>query len=263
MIDKFDTRRKNNAVGASIKVDAVRQNSDLANRQLSDAPYIGLNSYSEEDADFFFGRQQDIDIITKNLRAWRLTVLYGESGVGKSSVLRAGVVDKLRQEIKQNLHYYEIPKLAVVVFPSLEDKSRWRGNLLERLFKQIETEIKEFQPDVNLPDRQMPLSEILKDWAKEVGGRKIQGKLFVILDQFEQYLVEHSPQDKFASEFAFEFVNAINDPFLPVNFLISIRTESITKLDYFKEDIEEDILKNRLELKPLNKELAKKAIIES
>ena len=258
MRDKSDTLYKNNAVGASSEVDSVRQNSDLVNKKPSKTPYIGLNPYSEADADFFFGRHQDIDIITKNLRAWRLTVLYGDSGVGKSSVLRAGVVDKLRQEIEQNLEDYEIPKLAVVVFPSLEDESRWQENLLEKLLEQIETEIKKFQPDINLPERQMSLVETLKDWAQQLSGRTRKGKLFVILDQFEQYLLKYSPKDD--DKFASEFVNAINDPFLPVNFLISIRTESIAKLDYFKEDIEEDLLKNRLELKPLNKKSAREAI---
>ncbi len=260
MVDESDTRHKNNAVGESIEVGSLRQNSNLANRQLSDTPYIGLKPYSEADADFFFGRQQDIDIITKNLRAWRLTVLYGESGVGKSSVLRAGVVYKLRQEIEQNLKDYGIPKLAVVVFPSLEDESGWQENLLRRLLEQIETEIKEVQSHINLPERQMSLVETLKDWAQQLGGRTRKGKLFVILDQFEQYLRKYSPKDD--DEFASEFVNAINDPFLPVNFLISIRTESIAKLDYFKELIEEDLLKNRLELKPLNKKSAKEAIIK-
>ena len=260
MIDESDTRHKNNAIGASIEVGSVRQNSNLANRKLSKTPYIGLNPYSEADADFFFGRQQDIGIITRNLRAWRLTVLYGESGVGKSSVLRAGVIDKLRQEIEQNLKDYGIPKLAVVVFPSLEDESRWQENLLGRLLEQIEIGIKKFQPDINLPERQMSLVETFKDWAQQLGGSTRKGKLFVILDQFEQYLLEYSPKDddKFASELA----NAINDPFLPVNFLISIRTESIAKLDYFKERIEEDLLKHRLELKALDKKSAKEAIIK-
>ena len=37
-------------------------------------------------------------MIAANLMASRLTVLYGPSGVGKSSVLRAGVAQRLRQE---------------------------------------------------------------------------------------------------------------------------------------------------------------------
>ena len=40
----------------------------------------------------FFGREREIEVIAANLVASRLTVLYGPSGVGKTSLLRAGVV---------------------------------------------------------------------------------------------------------------------------------------------------------------------------
>src|SRR5215510_12246888 len=63
-----------------------------------DAPYKGLMPYTEEDAPFFFGREAEREIITANLMASRLTLLYGPSGVGKSSVLNAGVVHHLRAE---------------------------------------------------------------------------------------------------------------------------------------------------------------------
>ena len=61
------------------------------------SPYPGLKPFSEDDSEFFFGRERDSEIIVANLRARRLTVLYGPSGVGKSSVLRAGVAASLRR----------------------------------------------------------------------------------------------------------------------------------------------------------------------
>ena len=42
---------------------------------------------SELDALLFFGRERDAEIVVANLLASRLTVLYGASGVGKSSLL--------------------------------------------------------------------------------------------------------------------------------------------------------------------------------
>ena len=60
-----------------------------------DSPYQGLAPYDEGDAAFFFGRDRERDLITANLMASRLTVLYGVSGVGKSSVLRAGAAHHL------------------------------------------------------------------------------------------------------------------------------------------------------------------------
>jgi WD40 repeat protein len=53
---------------------------------------------SAVDALFFFGRDRDSQVIAANLMASRLTVLFGPTGVGKTSVLRAGVAHSLRQE---------------------------------------------------------------------------------------------------------------------------------------------------------------------
>jgi hypothetical protein len=61
-----------------------------------ETPYVGLVPYKEEDAAFFFGRDDERAVITGNLRASRLTILYGPSGVGKTSLLQAGVVHDLR-----------------------------------------------------------------------------------------------------------------------------------------------------------------------
>src|SRR5437764_879840 len=62
-------------------------------------PYKGLSAFddTEVDALLFFGRGRERDVLVANLLASRLTVLYGESGVGKSSILRAGVARELRR----------------------------------------------------------------------------------------------------------------------------------------------------------------------
>ena len=56
------------------------------------SPYKGLSAFedSELDALLFFGREREREIVVANLIASRLTVLYGPSGVGKSSLLRGG-----------------------------------------------------------------------------------------------------------------------------------------------------------------------------
>ena len=69
-------------------------------------PYVGLQPYTDAEREYFFGRERDQRIIASNLYASSLTVLYGESGVGKSSILLAGVAPYLRSQ----------PRTAVVVF---------------------------------------------------------------------------------------------------------------------------------------------------
>jgi ABC-type phosphate transport system ATPase subunit len=63
----------------------------MSGTTLIERPFKGLMPYEEADALFFFGREADCGVIASNLMASRLTILYGPSGVGKSSVLDAGV----------------------------------------------------------------------------------------------------------------------------------------------------------------------------
>jgi WD40 repeat protein len=64
-------------------------------------PYKGLAPFedSELDALLFFGREREAEVIVANLLASSLTVLYGPSGVGKSSILRAAVARRLRERV--------------------------------------------------------------------------------------------------------------------------------------------------------------------
>jgi WD40 repeat protein len=68
--------------------------------RVTGSPYKGLAPFedSEVDALLFFGRNRETETIAANLQASRLTVLYGPTGVGKSSILRAGVAHRLRKE---------------------------------------------------------------------------------------------------------------------------------------------------------------------
>src|SRR5262249_35260595 len=63
------------------------------------APYKVLAPFGDWEADavMFFGREGECEVIVANLLASKLTVLYGPSGVGKSSILRAAVSRRLRE----------------------------------------------------------------------------------------------------------------------------------------------------------------------
>ncbi len=77
----------------------LRQDSSLdvpAAREISAAcPYRGLLPYGAEDADSFFGRQDDVAACLRRLRDSRVLAVVGPSGVGKSSLVRAGVAASL------------------------------------------------------------------------------------------------------------------------------------------------------------------------
>src|SRR5438477_6143979 len=61
-------------------------------------PWLGLQPFTEENQHYFFGRTVEIRDIFLRVREQPLTVLYGQSGLGKTSLLRAGLIPKLRVE---------------------------------------------------------------------------------------------------------------------------------------------------------------------
>ncbi|MFE2756142.1 XRE family transcriptional regulator [Actinosynnema sp. NPDC059335] len=58
-------------------------------------PYAGLAAYGTEDAEWFFGRDHLLDELEQRLSHRRLVAVFGASGAGKSSLLRAGLVPRL------------------------------------------------------------------------------------------------------------------------------------------------------------------------
>ncbi len=94
----------------------------------ADHPWLGLAAFTEETQRFFFGRDAEIAEIFVRVRDNTLTILYGQSGLGKSSLLGAGLLPKLRVEdyrpVPIRLRYDEIdPPLLDQVFAELEKAS--------------------------------------------------------------------------------------------------------------------------------------------
>ncbi len=61
-------------------------------------PWLGLESYGEADRDLFYGRERETEELLRMVRRETLTVVFGPSGIGKSSLLRAGLGPRLAEE---------------------------------------------------------------------------------------------------------------------------------------------------------------------
>ncbi|MEG4142576.1 nSTAND1 domain-containing NTPase [Microcoleus sp. Pol7_B1] len=61
-------------------------------------PYQGLSAFGEEDADFFFGQEKFVSNLVEVTHKQPLVAVVGPSGSGKSSVVYAGLIPKLRKE---------------------------------------------------------------------------------------------------------------------------------------------------------------------
>src|SRR5271166_1205900 len=63
----------------------------------SQSPWPGLSAFTEEEQEFFYGRSDETNELFQCVKRDRLTVLFGKSGLGKSSLLQAGLFPLLRR----------------------------------------------------------------------------------------------------------------------------------------------------------------------
>ena len=59
------------------------------------SPYPGLRPFERDEADVFFGRETHVDALVDRLAQRRLVAVTGGSGSGKSSLVRAGLLEAL------------------------------------------------------------------------------------------------------------------------------------------------------------------------
>src|SRR5215204_5040464 len=161
------------------------------------APYVGLDYFLEEDAGLFFGRDAERKRIIGNLRASRLTLLYAESGVGKSSLLRAGVSARLRQAAEQRVaapgpaSEPDPARYLPVVFAA------WQGNAKADLIDALEAAARPLlREPATLQLRRGTLEEAIEDIVAAVDATPL-----VILDQFEEHFL-YEADDGFDDELA-------------------------------------------------------------
>ena len=61
-------------------------------------PWLDVASYQMKDANRFKGREEDVAKFLKIIRSGTMSVLYSQSGIGKTSFLNAGIVPALQPE---------------------------------------------------------------------------------------------------------------------------------------------------------------------
>ncbi|MBX9363937.1 ATP-binding protein [Streptomyces sp. WAC04114] len=100
-------------------------------------PYRGLAPFTEDDAEFFHGRDEDTARVRAAVRGRPVTLVAGPSGCGKSSLVRAGVLPGLRDDGMSVTELRPVPgvRASAVVARALTGVLEPRLGEVDRLVK--------------------------------------------------------------------------------------------------------------------------------
>ena len=181
--------------------------------------------------------------------ASRLTVLYGPSGVGKTSLLRAGVVPTLRAMPETAFSYLAVGR-SVVLY-----QAEWSNDPLASLGDALRDAVQRSLMSHEWSPPEGPLSV---DMLREV-QESVDADVYLIFDQFEEASL-YVPAEA-AEAFGFELGRIVATPGLRVSVLIGVREDALAKLDRLEVHVP-GLFANNLRLDHLNAEAARDAIEE-
>ena len=139
-------------------------------------PYLGLSAFAQKDAAFFFGREKFTDELFEMAHQQPLVAVIGASGSGKSSVVFAGLIPKLREE-------------GIWLIESFRPKSQPFDELALALVRQLE-------PNLDGVDKTIKVGKLAASFKKgevklyQVASQILEDKpnkrFLLVVDQFEE-----------------------------------------------------------------------------
>lgn len=142
----------------------------------SRSPYRGLHAFQEADADLFFGRDAEIGRLIEAVHAKGVVALLGASGMGKSSLIYAGVLPRLRREAEWRM----------ISFRPGDNPFAAASAECIRLLEPNAPEIEKIQQASTLAERLRAGTTRLLDVLQGIAAKYVPARVLLILDQFEE-----------------------------------------------------------------------------
>jgi len=222
---------------------------------MSDSPFVGPRPFEKEDSDRFFGRTRETEELLSLIIAHRAVLVYAQSGAGKSSLLRAGVINRLEEQQYQVLRSARVHGLLPNDVPP---------ESVQNIF--VYHALQYWAPT-------LPSGQTIKDHAKSSlsdflklvvnsseDGEEASPPLIVIFDQFEEFFTTNAHRWQERRPFFDQLVQALQDlPTMKVVFVM--REEYIAQLEPFADLLPEK-LRPRMHLERLRGNAARSAVVK-
>ncbi|HSI56130.1 MAG TPA: TAXI family TRAP transporter solute-binding subunit [Ideonella sp.] len=192
-------------------------------------------------------REHEALLLAGLLRSSRLTLMCGAAGVGKTTLLETGLMPLLRRRADDRAAAPPAravgadPARVVIPFPDRRQRlamdsprgelalrfDEWHSDPLPRLRRRLQTALAG-RVAVQAGPAAGTLADEIRRTSRAGGLRWL-----ILLDGFERYL-EAPPLRTDIERFAEQFVQAVNDPAVPANFLLAMRADARPLLERFR-----------------------------
>lgn len=186
-------------------------------------PFVGPRSF--EEGEQLYGRKRETIELTNLLIAERIILLYSPSGAGKTSLIRAALLPKLRQR-----HFTPLPIMRVNLEPPPEFAgqpgfNRYTFSLLSSLEEGRPKEAQKSDADL----ARLSLADYLDERTAQPEGSPAQEDTVLVFDQFEEILTIDAADVPQKQAFFEQLSAALKDPNRWA--LFSMREDYIAGLD--------------------------------
>ncbi len=194
------------ALGTIDTAPDVERRSDVRN------PYKGLGAFQEADAIDFHGRSDLIDTLVAAVETRPFTLVAGPSGIGKSSVVRAGLIPRVRAGVLGETSDW----LVTDMFPGA------------RPFDELETAVARVAVHATGHNIEAVRSgtRSIADTAAELLPDST--RLLLVIDQFEE-LFTHNSDEQIRRRFLEALTEVANDRASPVHVVATMRADFLDK----------------------------------
>jgi hypothetical protein len=169
-------------------------------------PYKFLDYYLEADASRFGGRENDIAEVLARITRERTFLLYGRSGLGKTSLLLAGVFPLLKERGYQTVYV----------------------RLLQSPVQDLHRAIAAVCPPTVSPDE--------RDTAGLLRALSSQGPVVLVLDQFEEFFIRFKDRPQERADFIRLLGTLLGDNSLDIRIVFSLREDYIAQLNDLRSE---------------------------
>jgi hypothetical protein len=214
---------------------------------ISDSPFVGPTPFEESDSDRFFGRQREIEELLSLIIAHRAVLVYAQSGAGKTSLLRAGVIPVLKHRSFNVLPPARVEGLIPMGITPDQIKNIFAFHALRAWTETRDTLVR------------CELAAFLKTVVPSISSDdELPPPTVIILDQFEEFFTCNAERWKEREPFFRQLTEGLTTiPSLKI--VLLIREEFLAQIEPFAELFPQR-LRSRIHLERLRERPALAAI---